>query len=85
MVSMSGMKKAASSIGHTMIHRVGMSQVGLYITAKDISNDSLDPNICNVGRHRSSLFSESEISSDRFRKGCCKLHTLLSDYIHQIS
>ena len=55
------MKKAASFIEHTMTHWVGMSQVGLYITARDISNDRvLDPNICNVGRHRSSSFSESE-------------------------
>jgi hypothetical protein len=44
------MKKAASSIGRTMIHRVGMSQVGLCMMARDISNDSiLDSNICNVG------------------------------------
>jgi hypothetical protein len=33
-----------------MTHKVGMSQVGLCIMARDISNDSiLDPNICNVG------------------------------------
>jgi hypothetical protein len=34
-------EKAVSSIGHTMTHRVGMSQAGLYIKAKDISNDSV--------------------------------------------
>src|SRR5215208_327772 len=41
MASMSGTKKAASSIGRTMTHRVSMSQVGLCIMAKEISNDSV--------------------------------------------
>lgn len=45
-----------------MTHRVGMSQAGLYITAKDISNDGVvDANLCNVARHHLVRFSESEI------------------------
>src|ERR1044072_6730870 len=86
MASMSGMKKAVSSIGHTMTHRVGMSQAGLYITAKDISNDSVwTRTFATSGVIARARSLNRKFQGDRCRKGCCELHTLLSDYIHQIS
>src|ERR1043166_6016676 len=82
MVSMSGMKKAASSIGRTMTRRVGMSQVGLCLMARDISNDSiLDPNIRNVGviaRACSLNRKFQEIVAGRgvvSYTHCCQIHT----------
>src|SRR5438067_1897820 len=79
---MSGMKKAASSIGRTMTHRVDMSQVGLSIMARDISKDR--PEHCNVG-----VIARTYPLNRKFQEivagRCCELHTLLSDYIHQIS